>query len=278
MPYSRFDLTIEDHVAHLQLNQPDKHNCMTAAFWRELPAAVEEISNRALARVIVISSTGKHFSSGLDTSVFSAFNEDSSNSEKGRQGETLMQTLKGFQHAFTCLEKARVPVLAAIQGGCIGGGLDMVCACDSRYCTEDAYFTVMETKIAMTADVGTLQRIQHLLPAGIARELAYTGRKFSAAEALQFGLVNQVYPDQQSLLDAVMQIARDIAANSPLSVYGCKEMFNYAREHSVDESLQYQAVWQAGMFHQQDMVEAFSAKAEGREPVYDELNPIETIE
>jgi len=274
MTYSCFDLSIAEGIAHLQLNQSAKHNCMTLEFWQELPSALMDISDNAKARVIVISSEGKHFSSGLDISVFSSLEGEMKGVEKGRQGEVLMQTIRRFQDAFTALEKVRVPVLVAIQGGCIGGGFDMVCACDSRYCTEDAYFTIMETKIGMTADVGTLQRLQHLVPSGIARELAYTGREFSAQEAEHFGLVNKVYPSQDEMLEDVMVIAAEIAANSPLSVYGCKEMLNYAREHSVEESLRYQTVWQAGMFHQQDMVESFMAKAEGRVPQYEELKPI----
>jgi enoyl-CoA hydratase len=273
MKYSCFEVHIQNQVAHLQLNQPDRHNCMTREFWQELPEALWNISDNALARVVVISSTGKHFSSGLDVSVFADVDQET-DIEKGRQGESLMQTLKQFQQAFTTIEQIRLPVLVAVQGGCIGGGLDMVSACDSRYCTEDAYFTVMETKIAMTADVGTLQRLQHVLPSGMARELAYTGRKMTASEALQFGLVNRVYPNQQSMIDSVLEIAGEIAANSPLSVYGCKEMLNYAREHTVADSLNYQAVWQAGMFHFDDMQEAFAARAENRNPVYPDLSPV----
>jgi enoyl-CoA hydratase len=272
--YTAFDLDIADKVAHICLNRPDKHNSMTLEFWQELSDVLLDISNNALARAIVISSVGKNFSSGLDLSVFDSFGNTSGSEEKGRQGEALVQNLKQFQQVFTLLEQIRLPVLAAVQGGCIGGGLDMICACDSRYCTSDAWFTVMETRIAMTADVGTLQRIQHVLPSGIARELVYTGRKMSATEADNFGLVNQVYDSSEQMLADVMDIARNIASNSPLSVYGCKKMLNYAREHTVEESLDYQAIWQAGMFHQKDMEEAFKARSEGRAPEFDELEKI----
>jgi enoyl-CoA hydratase len=164
-----------------------------------------------------------------------------------------------------------MPVIAAVQGGCIGGGVDMICACDLRYCSEDAFFCVQETNLGMTADVGTLQRLPKLVPEGIAREMAYTGRRLPAARAREVGLVNGVYPDAAALLAGVLEIAKEIAARSPLAVWGCKEMLNYARDHSVADGLDHVATWQAGMFHGDDLAEAMRARAEGREPVYEDL-------
>jgi enoyl-CoA hydratase len=166
-----------------------------------------------------------------------------------------------------------MPVLAAIQGGCIGGAVDMICAADVRYCTDDAFFCVQEINIGMTADVGTLQRLQHLVPSGAARELAYTGRRMPARRAKEIGLVNEVYADAAAMLEGVMQIAREIAQRSPLAICGSKEMLNYARDHSVEDSLRYMATWQAGMYQPADMAESFAAKQQKREPVFEELAP-----
>ena len=170
-----------------------------------------------------------------------------------------------------------MPVLSAIHGGCIGGAVDMICATDSRYCTEDAFFTIKETQLGMTADLGTLQRFPKLVPEGIARELAYTGRKFSAAEAKAMGFVNQVFENQEAMLDGVMAIAKQIAAQSPMAVTGCKEMLNYSRDHSVEDSLKYMATWQAGMFRPNDMMKSFAASAQKTTADFDPIFPIKPL-
>ena len=153
----------------------------------------------------------------------------------------------------------------------------MLCACDSRYCTEDAYFSIKETQIGMTADVGTLQRMPHLIPQGLVRELAYTGRNMSAVEAHACGFVNQVFTDQQQMLDGVMGIAMGIAANSPIAVSGCKQMLNYSRDHSVSDSLAYMATWQSGMFQMPDIQTAMAAQQQNKAPEFDELHGIRSL-
>ncbi len=272
MSYESFTLEIEDKIAHLQFSRPDALNSMNPAFWRELPQAVRAIDEEASARVIVISSTGKHFSAGMDLAVFTGGGLQAQTEEPGRKHENLRRTVLQLQDCLSQLEKVRMPVLAAIQGGCIGGAVDMVTACDSRYCTEDAFFSIEETKLGMTADVGTLQRLPQLIPQGLMRELAYTGRRLYADEAKAAGLVNKVYADQEAMLNDVMDIAGQIAARSPLAVAGCKEMINYSRDHSVADSLNYMSVWQSGMFQPQvDMMETIMAKAEKRQPQFEEL-------
>jgi enoyl-CoA hydratase len=269
-----FELTVSDHVAHLRLNRPDELNTMVPEFWSELPRIVRDLDARAAARVLVISSTGRHFSAGMDLSVFtggSGIGGDSGAREAGRQRAHLWMLVQHLQDSFTALEASRMPVLAAIQGGCIGGAVDMVTAADARYCTEDAFFCVQEINIGMTADVGTLQRLPKLIPEGIARELAYTGDRMPADRALACGLVNGVYPDHATMVDDVLAIAGRIARHSPLAIWGTKEMLNYTRDHSVADSLRYMAGWQSGMFQPADMIEEFSAKAEGREPAFEEL-------
>lgn len=275
--YSCFNVSIIDHVAHVQLSRADQMNTMNQAFWKELPNVIGQIDRQSLARVIVISSTGKHFSAGMDLSVFSDPNAVPMAGDPGRMGENLRRVVMQLQDSLSSLERARIPVLVAIHGGCIGGALDMVCAADCRYASEDAFFTIKETELGMTADVGTLQRFPKLVSQGMVRELAYTGRKFSANEAESMGLVNKVFPDQESLVKGVMEIAAHIAANSPLAVVGCKEMLNYSRDHSVEDSLRYMATWQSGMFRQDDMMKSFVAKSEKTQPVFDEVWPVSPL-
>ncbi|MAD47389.1 MAG: enoyl-CoA hydratase [Oceanospirillaceae bacterium] len=275
--YQCFTVETKDHIAHVQLSRPDAMNSMNKAFWVELPQCVRDIEAAADARVIVISSTGKHFSAGMDLGVFSDPKALPMSGDPGRMGEALRRLVLDLQDSLSSLEQVRIPVLAAIHGGCIGGALDMVCAADSRYCSADAYFTIKETELGMTADVGTLQRLPKLMPQGVVRELAYTGRKFSAQEAKALGFVNEVYESQDAMLEGVMGIAAQIAANSPLAVTGCKEMLNYSRDHSVEDSLKYMANWQSGMFRPGDMMKTFQAKAQKTTPEYDSLWPIKGL-
>lgn len=275
MSYQTFDISIDGHIAHLQLNRPNERNSMNKAFWQEFPQAIRELDSSGEIRALVISSSGKHFSAGMDLEVFSNPDPKLFNGEAGRRAENIRRLVGQLQDCFNVLEEVRMPVLTAIQGGCIGGALDLVCAADMRYCTEDAYFTIKETELGMTADLGTLQRLPTLIAPGLARELAYTARKFPAQEALSAGLVNQVFNDSGSMLAGVMEIAKQIAVRSPLAVTGCKQMINYARDHSTADSLSYMATWQAGMFQPTDMMQTFSAKMQGKQPEFESLRPIE---
>ena len=282
MGYTCFDVTESDHVAHVQLNRPDKLNSMIPEFWTELPEIVKAISAKGQARAIVLSSTGKHFSAGMDLSVFTGGGGDLGGSGSSSGGETraaeagrvrarLRETALTLQDSFTALEKARMPVIAAIQGGCIGGAVDMVTACDLRYVSADAFFVIQEINIGMTADVGTLQRLPKLIPDAVCRELAYLGGRMPAQRAYEVGLVNGVFDTHDELIAGVLDVAAQIAAKSPLAIWGSKEMITYARDHSVADSLNYIATWQTGMFQPADMLESFLAKAEGRDPIFDNL-------
>lgn len=266
MTYECFEVSISDQIAHIVLSRPEKRNSMIPAFWGELPAIVRDIDNGAKARVIVISSTGPHFSSGLDVATFSNIGPGDGDERARRlqHGATFYDTVSVMQDTFSALENCRIPVLAAIQGGCIGGGVDLTTACDMRYATEDAFFTIYEINIGMTADVGTFPRAVKLLPEGVVRELAYTGRRMPAQEAQSVGLVNRVFPDQQTMLDEVMAIAGEIATKAPLAVYGCKRMITYARDHSTADGLDYIGVWNASMLQREEIMEAFAANAEKR--------------
>jgi len=275
--YQSFSVEVSDYIAHVQFSRPEALNSMNKAFWLELPRCMQDIEANTDARVIVISSTGKHFSAGMDLGVFSDPKSVPMSGDPGRMAENLRRVVLQLQDTLTSLEQVRLPVLAAVHGGCIGGALDLICAADSRYCTDDAYFTIKETELGMTADVGTLQRLPKLMPQGVVRELAYTGRKLPAAEAKSLGFVNEVYDSQDAMLEGVMTVARQIAANSPLAVTGCKEMLNYSRDHSVEDSLKYMATWQAGMFRPGDMMKTFQAKAQKQIPEYEGLFPVKDL-
>ena len=275
MSYERFDVSISDKVAHLRLSRGEGYNTMIPSFWRELPEIVDEISDAGSARAIVLSSTGRHFCAGMDLSVFGGGSiEGTGSTEAGRKHSQLRLQALHLQETFTCLERARMPVLAAIQGGCIGGGVDLVTACDMRYASADAFFCIQEINIGMTADVGTLQRLPKIIPEGIARQLAYTGERMSADRAREVGLVNEVFATHDDLVDGVLDIAAEIASKSPLAVWGTKEMINFTRDHSVADSLNYIATWQAGMFQPEDMAETFRAKMDKDDPTFDDLPPV----
>ncbi len=267
MTHTCFEVDIHDKVAHITLNRPEKRNSMILKFWDELPAIVNDIDCEAKARVIVISSTGPHFTGGLDVNEFFNAGKVADSTERTRRivrGAEFLQVVRTMQATFSVLENCRMPVIAAVQGGCIGGGVDMVTACDMRYATEDAFFCVEETNIGMTADVGTFPRLVKLVPEGLVREMCYTGRRVPAAEAAAAGLVNRVFEDQPAMLEAVMAIAAEIAAKPPLAVYGCKRMINYSRDHSTADALDYVGTWNASMFQPEEIMEAITARLQKR--------------
>tara|TARA_B110000977_G_scaffold66939_1_gene90949 strand:+ start:216 stop:1076 length:861 start_codon:yes stop_codon:yes gene_type:complete len=266
-----FEVTIDDHqIAEVRLNRPAAINAMNNDFWQELPAIINTLDNLGSVRVVILSAEGKHFTAGMDLQVFEGMTTED-NIEPARAAEKQRRWIMALQDVFSALEKARMPVISAIQGACIGGGVDMICATDIRLCTSNAFFNIKETELGITADVGTLQRILHVMPSGLARELAYTSRNFAADEALKCGFVNNVYDSQEEMLNAAHQLARNIAKHSPMAVNGVKEMLNYSRDHSVDDSLNHMATWQGGMLQNQDILEAMTAAKEKRAPSFDDL-------
>ncbi|MEZ5342528.1 MAG: crotonase/enoyl-CoA hydratase family protein [Acidimicrobiales bacterium] len=275
--YECFDVSVADHVAVITMSRPEKRNSMIASFWRDLPVIVDELSDSGEVRCIVLNAEGKHFNAGMDLSVFGGDNDVSSTAGRSgfrsRNAERFRTTVLKLQDTFTALERARVPVLAAIQGACVGGGIDMVSACDMRYATADAFFCIAEVNIGMTADVGTLQRLPKLVPEGIVKELAFTGRRWTAEEAKAAGFVNAVYETNEELQAAVLAVAREIASKTPMTIWGTKRTIHYTREHSVEDSLDYIGVWNAAMFDTDDMGEAFAAQMENRDAEFPDLPP-----
>lgn len=280
MVYTCFNVDISNNIAHITLSRPDKRNSMITEFWNELPEIIQDIDRNARARVIVISSSGPHFTSGLDVSSFSQTeitDPAARMTARLRAGADFYGFVKNMQDSFSCLENCRIPVLAAIQGGCIGGGVDLITACDIRYATQDAFITVFETNIGMTADVGTFPRITKLIADGVARELVYTGRRMLAEEAQKVGLFNQVFEDHTAMMAGVMSVAQEIASKAPLAVMGCKRMMNYSRDHTVSDSLDYIAIWNASMLQREEISEAMTANAEKRPGNFVDLPPIKNV-
>ncbi|MEJ0060156.1 MAG: crotonase/enoyl-CoA hydratase family protein [Terricaulis sp.] len=270
-----FDVAIADKIAVVTLNRPEAFNAMNRAFWNELPEIIRDIDDNARARVIVIASTGKHFTSGMDLSVFTdGESVMASDGDPSVRAEAFRQFVLTLQGTFSCLDEARIPVIAAVQGGCIGAGVDMTSACDIRYATENAFFQIHEINIGMTADVGTFPRLCKLIPEGWVRELAYAGRRLDAAKAKEIGLVNEIFSTQEAMLEAVMTLAHEIASKSPVAVAGSKRMINYARDHSSADALDHIATWQAGMFSPAHLMESFAAKQQKRDPVFPDLLPL----
>ncbi len=253
-----FTLSTENRIAHLILNQPQAFNTMHPTFWRELDEVLTELNKNAQARVLVISSTGKHFSAGMALETFAGAITMDDQSPEGRAA--VFDLLTDMQATFTKLETLRMPVLVAIQGGCIGGAVDMVSACCMRYATADAFFCIQEINIGMVADVGTLQRLPKLIPLAVVKELAYTGRRLSAEKALSYGLVNEVFDTPEAMLAAAMQCAAEIAAKPPVAIWGTKQALHYARDHSVEDSLRQMGWLQGAIWSNKHVMEAVMAQ------------------
>lgn len=270
MPYNHFLVNIQDKVATVSFNRPDKANALHIEAWDEMRSIFNQLSDTPEARVIILKGEGKHFCAGIDLELLMSLNELKKISCEGRRGEHLRKFILNLQDAVSVIEKCAKPVIAAIHNGCIGGGVDIAAACDMRYCTDDAYFTIKEIDMGMVADLGTLQRLPKLISPGLVSEMAYTGRKVSGTEAASIGLVNRSFASHDELLVGVNQIAAEIASKSPLSIRGAKEVMRYAKDHSVEDSLNQIATWNAAMILSDDLTEAFKATLEKRAPKYND--------
>jgi enoyl-CoA hydratase len=257
--FETLTLSVEDKIATVRLNRPDKLNAMNAAMWNDIRSAFRYIDETPDIRVAILEGEGKAFTAGIDLQMMLGVGAQVRDECDGRTRENLRRVILDLQDTLTSLERCRKPVLAAVHGACVGGGIDLISCADMRYCSADAWFTIKEIDIGMVADVGTLQRLPRLIGDGMARELAYTARKFDATEAKDMRLVNRVFESPEALRAGVREIAAGIAAKSPLSVRGVKEMINYARDHSVADGLNYIATWNAAMLMSADLQAAMMA-------------------
>ena len=271
MAYESITVAIEGAIAHVEMIRAEKANAMDAAFWRELPAAMEALDAESRVRAIVLSGRGRHFSAGIDLAMLRDMAPDPK-ADPARVREVLRRRICELQESFTAIERCRKPVIAAIHGVCFGAAVDLVTACDLRYASDDARFAIQEINIGMVADVGTLQRAPHLLPHGVLRELAYSGREMTAAEAAHYGFVNRVAPGREDTIAAAMEMARTIAGKSPLAIAGTKQVLNHARDHSVADGLDYVATWNAGMLLGSDLMKGAAAALTKAVPEYDDLD------
>lgn len=279
--YESFNLEIEDNIANIILSRPEQLNTMSRKFWVELPEILEEVNRNSEIRVLIISSTGKHFCAGMDLSAFDngvANIPKEKRPDNARIGEALYRSAKELQEYISKFEKIRVPVIAAIHGGCIGGAVDLVTACDIRLATTDAFFCIQEINIGMAADVGTLQRLPRIIPDSKMRELAYTGRRMLADEAKESGLVSDVYNSQEEMVSAAKEIANEIAKKSPIAIYGLKALMNYSRDHTISDSLEFNALWSGAMLSQKDMEEAIKAFVEKREATFGKMADVKNFD
>ena len=261
MKFETLALPIEAGIATLSFNRPKKANALSFVAWKELREALEAIDANRAARVVVLRGSGAHFTAGMDLELLSAVDGSSAH-----RREELRKWIIDIQDDVTAIERCRKPVIAAIHGYCLGGGVDIATACDLRYTCDDATFSVKEIDLAITADVGTIQRLPRLVGEGVARELIYTGRTFQGREAALMGLVNASYPSADALFSEVDKIARTIASKSPLALRGCKESILFTRDNPIATALNHVATWNAGMLDSDDFREAMAAFRDKRDP------------
>ena len=271
-----FTLTQTNHVAHLVLNRPEQLNTMHPTFWRELDEVLTRLHQEGSARALVISSTGKHFSAGMALDTFAGAIQMDDQSPQGRAA--MFDLLADMQATFTKLESLRMPVICAIQGGCIGGAVDMVSAACIRYASADAFFCIQEINIGMVADVGTLQRLPKLMPLALVKELAYTGRRLPAAKAQAHGLVNEVFDTADATLAAALQCASEIASKPPVAIWGTKQAIHYARDHSVEDSLRQMGWLQAAIWSNANVRESIAAMQARRNGEFAPLAPLQSFQ
>jgi enoyl-CoA hydratase len=262
--YQTIHVVTQDAVARVELDRSDKGNSLSATMWRELKDVFEALDLQPEIRAIVLGGRGRHFSTGIDLDFLLSMRRDLQELSAGRQQECLRGFISGLQDSVSAIERCRKPVLAAVQGFCLGAGVDIVAACDMRYATPATRFCVKEVDLAIVADLGSLQRLPGIVGQGVARELAFSGRIIKGEEALAVGLVNRLFPKTEEMAGGVMELAAELAAKSPLTLRGIKEVLNYSRDHTVDQGLAYVAQRNAAMLLSEDLDEALSAYMEKR--------------
>ena len=268
---SAFQLTRDGLVAHLRLSRPEASNALDLSFWRDFGPALKDLDATGEVRALVISGEGRNFCAGMDISVFSG--GAILNADTPAERQAFHQAARDLQETLTWIERVRFPVIAAVQGACVGAGLDLVAACDLRLAATGAYFRIEEINIGMMADVGSLQRLPRILPEGVVRELAYLGTSLTAERAERLGFVASVHADAEALLAAALDMGRAIAAKAPLAISGSKAAITYSRDHSVAEGLEWAAVMQGSIWNTADILAAIQARMSGQKADFAALSP-----
>ncbi|NNC20220.1 crotonase/enoyl-CoA hydratase family protein [Corallococcus exiguus] len=268
--YKSLRIEKADGIAELVLTGPGKGNAMGPDFWREMPEALRALDADDAVRVLLVRGEGQNFTYGLDLMgmMESLGPLLTGESNLALERSRLLKLIGEMQQATEGMARCRKPVIAAVHGWCIGGGMDLIAACDFRYCSQEAKFSLREVKVGIVADLGALQRLPRIIGEGNTRELAYTGGDVDAARALRMGLVNEVFPSPEALLTEARATARRIADNPPLVVQGAKQVMEYCADKSIADGLRYVAVWNSAFLQSLDLTEAFSAFAERRPPKF----------
>jgi enoyl-CoA hydratase len=269
MDYEFYVVDKKPPLAWVLLNRSEKKNAMNPPAWKETVPIFRDLDEDDEIRVVILATEGDAFSAGLDLAgSLPEFPEFMEKEQKGGVKSKLLPKIKEFQYGFTCIERCRKPVIAAVNGYCIGAGLDMISACDIRLCSQDAVFSLREAAMAIVADVGVLQRLPHIVGQGNTREMAYTAKNIDASRAKEIHLVNQVFPDRASLHQGAREMAEEIAGNSPLAVQGTKDVLNFSIASQIDRGLDYVAAVNSNFMTSNDLMEAFTAFSQKRKPEF----------
>ncbi|XP_042560037.1 delta(3,5)-Delta(2,4)-dienoyl-CoA isomerase, mitochondrial isoform X1 [Clupea harengus] len=254
-------------ITHVELHRPEKRNAMNRAFWSEMVDCFTQIADDSECRVVIVSGAGKIFTAGIDLMDMASDVLQPEGDDIARTSWNLRRIISKYQETFSVIEKCPKPVVVAVHGACVGGGVDLITACDIRLCTQDAWFQVKEVDIGLAADVGTLQRLPKVIGSrSLVNELALTARKMYSDEAKNSGLVSRVFPDKESMMAGALELAGEMAARSPVAVQGTKMNLIYSRDHSVAEGLQYMATWNMSMLQTQDVMKSAQAAMEKKSP------------
>lgn len=266
--FETLSVSLDQGVARIALNRPDKANAINLRMWDELRDSMRWLTRTEAARVGILEARGRHFCAGLDLGTFDELRQLTADGCEGRARERLREHILDIQDTVTAIERCPKPVIASVHAACVGGGIDIIAACDLRYASTQAWFCVKEIDVGLVADVGTLQRLPRLIGEGLAREMAFTGRRVDATEAQAIGLVNRCFASDETLAEGVDGVARTLADKSPLAMRGTKHMLNHARDHRIGDGLEHVATWNAAMLYSQDLEEAVNAACEKRHPVF----------
>jgi len=269
--YKYFNVELNDYVAEVVINRPNKANSLHVKAWEEMKVVFDDLAINPKARAIILRGAGKHFCAGMDLNALMGGAIQVDTDCEARKRDHIRKFILKIQDIITSIEDCKKPVLAAVHKACVGGGINIVTACDIRYCTDDAFFSIKETDLGLVADIGVLQRLPNIINPGFVAELAFTGREFLGQEAEKLGLVTKSFANQDAMLLEVRKLAKTIASKSPLVMKGVKEMLLYKRDHTVQESMDFMAMYNAGMFLSKDLYEAFEAYTIKRETKFEDL-------